>query len=118
MIDLSKVPLNDLKDELKRRMAAAREAREKEMAERNCCRNCAYRISGRTNYSKIQGCESWVCYKKPKKFKTYFDNGPQYNQAYFACSPTIKGCEMFVHKNSAKGTKIRQKISPMANRIS
>lgn len=117
MIDLSEVPLNDLKEELARRMKAAKEAREREMAERNCCKNCAYRISGHTNYSKIQGYESWVCYKKPKKFKNYFNNGPQYNQAYFACSPTIRGCEMFVHKNSAKGIKIRQKLSPMADRI-
>lgn len=118
MVDLSEVPLNDLKDELKRRIAAAREAKEKEMAERHCCKNCAYRFLGHINYGKIQGGESWVCYKKPKKFKTYFNDGPQYNQAYFACSPVIKGCEMFVHKNSPKGAKIKQKISSMANRMS
>lgn len=117
MIDLSMVPLADLKAEVARRTAIEREARKKAVEERACCKNCAYRIFGRTNYGKLQGYESWVCYKKPKKFKTYFNNGPEYNQAYFACSPVIKGCEMFVHKNSAEGIKIRKKLSPMTDRI-
>lgn len=118
MIDLSEVSTKDLKDELERRMALEKEARKRASEERACCKNCAFRIFGRTSYGKLQGYESWVCYKKPKKFKTYFNNGPQYNQAYYACSPTIKGCEMFIHKNSAEGIKIKQKLSPMADRLS
>lgn len=117
MIDLKKVPLADLKAEVERRMELERAARKKAAEEKACCKNCAYRIFGRTSYGKIQGYESLVCYKKPKKFKNYFNDGPKYNQAYYACSPVIKGCEMFVHKNSAEGIKIRKKLSPMTDKI-
>lgn len=117
MIDLSTVPLSELKAEVARRTAIEREARKKAKEERVSCRNCAYRIMGRANYGKIQGQESWVCYMRPKKFKTYQGSGPEYTRAYYSCSPFIKECEMFVHKNSEEGAKIRKKLFPMASRI-
>lgn len=118
MIDLSEVPTKDLKEELKKRIELEREARKERYEGLVRCKNCAFRISGRTNYGKLQGYESWVCYKRPKQFKTYFSNGPQYTKAYYACSPAIKGCGMFVHKNSEEGIKIRQKLALMADRLS
>lgn len=118
MIDLSEVPTEELKEELKRRLALEREARKQKNKELIRCKNCAFRIPGRTSYGKLQGYDSWVCYKRPKQFKTYFSNGPQYTKAYYACSAAIKGCEMFVNKNTEEGIKIRQKLSLMADRIS
>ena len=117
MTDLSEIPLEDLKAEVARRTLLEREARERRARERPCCRNCAYRVSGHTSYGMVRGRESWVCRKRPKKFKTYSSRGPKYNQAYFACTGFVKGCEMFVHKNSAEGAKIRMKLSPMAGRV-
>lgn len=117
MNDLTKVPLSELKAEVARRMAIEREARRKAKEEKRCCRNCAFRIIGRTNYGRIQGCESWVCYMQPKKFKNYQNSGPGYNKAYYACNPLIRDCDMFVHKNSEEGIKFRKKHSSMSERI-
>ena len=118
MIDLSEVSTKELKEELKRRKIVEREARKQRNEGLVRCKNCAFRIPGQTNYGALEGYDSWVCYKKPKQFKTYFNNGPQYTKAYYACSPAIKGCRMFVNKNSEEGIKIRQKLSMMADRIS
>lgn len=119
MIDLTSVPLEDLKAELTRRKAVAREAREKERDSKVCCNNCAYRIQGKTNDGPLQGYDSWVCYKKPKKNgKTYFEGAPTYARAFFACSSKHKGCTMFVHKKTAEGEKIARKLSSMSDRMS
>lgn len=117
MVDLSEVPTEALKEELERRIAINKKARREKFEGLIRCKNCAFRIPGRTGYGKLQEYDSWVCYKKPKQFKTYFNNGPQYTQAYYACSTAIKECGMFVHKNSAEGIKIRKKLSVMADRI-
>lgn len=119
MIDLTSVPLEELKAELARRKEVAKEVRKKALEEKVCCRNCAYRIQGKTNGGPLQSYDSWVCYKRPKKTKNnYFDNVPKYNQAYWACGPQYKGCPMFVHKKSVEGENITRKISSMDDRIS
>lgn len=118
IVDLTTVPLEDLKAELNRRKIIAQEARKKARDEKVCCKNCVYRIQGRTNNGLLQTYDSWVCYRRPKKFRNYLEHAPKYNQAYFACNNRIKECSMFVHKKSPKGLKIRDRLFLMEDRMS
>lgn len=117
MIDLTNVPLEDLKAELDRRMTIQREARKAEKQSRKYCKNCAFRFLGRANSNVMPGYETWVCYMRPKEKKNYAGRVPEYNKVYYVCDNSIRDCEMFVHKDTKEGAKIYKKLSKMADRV-
>lgn len=109
MIDLSEIPTELLEQELIKRKAEAKEEREKLAYEKVCCKNCAYRIYGKTYYRGNILEETWVCKKRPKKARNIFGRVPDYNKAYYVCGYKYNGCKMFLHKDSEKGKKIIKK---------
>ncbi len=118
MIDLSEIPTELLKQELDKRKAAAKEQKEKEKYERKCCKNCAYRIYGKTFFKGSILSETWVCKKHPKKIISIFNNVPEYNRAYYSCNYfKNKDCKMFIHKDSEKGKKIVKKYMRASFRV-
>lgn len=118
MIDLSEIPTELLQQELDKRKKKERELREKAAYEKVCCKNCAYRIYGKTVHMSSLYEETWVCLKRPKRVpkRNVFGRVPDYNKAYFACSYQYNGCKMFLHKDSDKGKKIVEKNRTMSLR--
>lgn len=117
MIDLSEIPTELLKQELEKRRAAAKAQREKELYEKVCCKNCAYRIYGKTFFRGSILAETWVCKKRPKDINNVFGRVPDYNKAYYACDRKYNGCKMFVHKDSEKGKKLVKKFMTASFRV-
>ena len=91
MIDLSEVPTELLQQELDKRKTTERELREKLAHDKICCKNCAYRIYGKTQFDSAMYNETWVCKKKPKEARNLFGRVPDYNQAYYVCSYRYNG---------------------------
>lgn len=117
MIDLSKIPTDILKQELEKRRVAAKEQREKDLYEKVCCKNCAYRVYGKTQFGGAILGETWVCKKRPKKADNIFGRVPDYNKAYYACHWKYNGCKMFVHKDSERGKKLVKKYMNASFRV-
>lgn len=118
MIDLSKVPFDVLEAEYKQRKMQENVKRIKEFKASRNCKNCAYRIAGKYNNGIQQSGESWVCYKRPKKYtSSYFGRQPEYNQAYCVCGTQYIGCKNFLSIYSEEGEKMAKKLSKMSNRV-
>lgn len=117
MIDLSEIPTELLQQELDKRKKAKRELREKLAHDKVCCKNCAYRIYGKTQFTSTLYNETWVCLKRPKASSNIFGRVPYYNQAYFACGPQYNGCDMFLHKDSEEGREIIKGNQTMSFRV-
>lgn len=120
MIDLSEIPTEVLKAELEKRRLIAKAAREKAAREKVCCRNCAHRTLGKSNYRNYSAETTWICEVKRRQTitnRTYFANGPQYNYTYYVCGRKHDGCELFIHKDSETGKRIIQERKSMADRF-
>lgn len=117
VIDLSQIPTELLEQELKKRKAEVKELREKLKREKVCCKNCAYRIYGRTYFGSSMFNETWVCLKRPKDPTNLFGRVPSYNMAYYVCDHKYNGCELFLHKDSPKGREIVKENKTMSFRV-
>lgn len=117
MIDLSEIPTELLQQELDKRKKANKELREKLAYNKICCKNCAYRIYGKTKFDASMYNETWVCQKRPKIPVNAFGRVPDYNKAYFACGNQYNGCDMFLHKDSEDGRKIIKENQTMSLRV-
>lgn len=117
MIDLSEIPTELLEQELNKRKKAARELREKQRHDKVCCRNCAYRIYGKSTFSSNIMEDTWVCKKRPKTPTNVFERVPDYNKAYYVCARQYDGCEMFLHKDSEQGQKEVKKNRRLSFRV-
>lgn len=117
MIDLSEIPTELLQQELDKRKRDARQLREQLMHDKVCCKNCAYRIYGKTQFTSSMYDETWVCQQRPKTPLNTFRRVPDYNKAYFACSSQYNGCDMFLHKDSEEGQKIVKKNQSISFRV-
>lgn len=119
MIDLTEVPLEDLKAELGRRANIRRIERDAEKKIKVCCENCAYRIYGRTHAGRLEY-ETWVCEARPKnKQFGYAGNILPYNTVFYCCDAHYNNvCELFVHKESEEGKKIVKKRRKMVGVVS
>lgn len=116
-IDLSKVPIELLVQELAKRKEEARKLKAKQKHEKVCCKNCAYRIYGRTHFGASIYNDTWVCLKRPKNPANLFGRVPSYNMAYFVCDKKYNGCEMFLHRDSEEGKKIIKLNNTMSFRV-
>lgn len=118
-IDLSQVPTELLEQELNKRRKEAKELREELAYKKACCKNCAYRIYGKTSFDSAFYSDTWVCKKRPKKVprRNFFGQVPKYCQAYYACDRKYDGCKMFLHKDSQKGKAIIEKNKGMYLRV-
>lgn len=117
MIDLSEISTELLQQELDKRKRADQELRKRLAHDKVCCKNCAYRIYGKTQFSSSIYDETWVCQKRPKNPPNIFGRVPDYNQAYFACKYQYNGCDMFLHKDSEEGQKVVKKNQTMSFRV-
>ena len=118
-IDLSKVPTELLKQELDKRKKENKILQEKLAHEKICCKNCAYRIYGKTKFDSAIYSETWVCKRRPKLVpkRNAFGKVPDYNQAYYACDRKYDGCKKFLHKDSERGKKITAKNKHIYSRV-
>ncbi len=116
-IDLSQIPTELLAQEFFKRKQEAREKREELAYKKACCRNCAYRIYGKSQFNSSILQETWVCQKRPKTPRNIFGRVPEYNKAYYACQKRYNGCKMFLHKDSPRGKKIVEKNKAMSFRV-
>ena len=117
MIDLSEIPTELLRQELDKREQEERRLRKKLAHDKVCCKNCAYRIYGKTQFNSSLYDETWVCQKRPKTPQNVFGRTPDYNKAYFVCLYKYNGCNMFLHKDSEEGQKIAKKNQAMSFRV-
>lgn len=103
-MDLSQIPLKDLEEEVARRKAEIKRLKKEAAENRICCRNCAFRVIGKSISTYP---ETWVCEKRPKDHGAYKADVPFYLRTFMACGRMYHDkCQIFIHAKSEEGKKI------------